>query len=205
MVIDKEQILKAVEFKQILDELLEAWNDEQRRRHEFWADIDESVKAEFILGEIIYHSPIYGRHWMCSTQLIRRLVPHVYDQKLGMIAYEKVMIRLTRNDYEPDICFWSKEQAADFEAKQSAFPAPDFVVEILSDSTEKRDYGIKKTDYALHGVEEYWIIDPVNETVEQYLLRGITYELSQKLREGSLTSEIIVGFTIDVRDIFAKE
>ena len=58
MVIDKEKILKAVEFKQILDELQEAWNDEQRRRHEFWAEVDENIKAEFILGEIIYHSPI---------------------------------------------------------------------------------------------------------------------------------------------------
>ena len=204
MVIHKEKILKAVEFKKILDELQEAWNDEQRRRHEFWAEVDEGLKAEFILGEIVYHSPIYGRHWMCSTQLIRRLVPYIYDRGLGMVAYEKAMVRLTRNDYEPDICFWRIEKAADFESKQSAFPAPDFIVEILSDSTKHRDYGIKKTNYALHGVEEYWIIDPVNETVEQYLLQGIAYELSQKLREGSLTSEVITGFTIEVKDIFTQ-
>ena len=114
------------------------------------------------------------------------------------------MIRLTRNDYEPDVCFWRKERTMDFEPKQSANPAPDFIVEILSKSTKKRDYGIKKTDYALHGVEEYWIIDPVAETVEQYLLQGITYELSQKLREGSLKSVVIEGFAIDVRDIFAR-
>lgn len=204
MVIDKEKILKAVEFKQILDELLEAWNDEQRRRHEFWAEVDENVKAEFILGEIVYHSPVYRRHWLCSTNILTELLPFVRKNKLGEVAIEKTMIRLTRNDFEPDICFWRQERTADFEAKQSAFPAPDFVVEILSDSTKKRDYGIKKIDYALHGVEEYWIIDPVNETVEQYLLRGITYELSQKLREGSLASEVITGFSIEVRDIFAK-
>ncbi len=204
MVIDKEKILKAVDFKQILDELQEAWNDEQRRRHEFWAEVDENTKAEFILGEIIYHSPIYGRHWKCSTQLVRRLIPYVYDRELGMVAYEKVMIRLTRNDYEPDLCFWRQERIGELGDTQSAFPAPDFVVEILSKSTKHRHYGIKKTDYALHGVEEYWIVDPVNETVEQYLLRGITYELSQKLREGSLASEVITGFSIEVKDIFAK-
>ena len=204
MVIDKEKILKAVEFKSILDELNEAWNDEQRRRHEFWAEVDESVKAEFILGEIIYHSPVYRRHWLCSTNILTELLPFVRKNKLGEVAVEKTMIRLTRNDLEPDICFWRQEGTIDFEAKQSAFSAPDFIVEILSDSTKKRDYGIKKTDYALHGVEEYWIIDPVNETVEQYLLSGITYELSQKLREGSLASEVITGFSIEVKDIFAK-
>lgn len=204
MVIEKEKILQAVQFKQILDELQEAWNDEQRRRHEFWAEVDESVKAEFILGEIIYHSPIYDRHWRCSTNLLTELLPFVKQNQLGRVAVEKVMIRLTRNDYEPDICFWHKERTLDFEPTQSANPAPDFIVEILSKSTKHRDYGIKKTDYALHGVEEYWIIDPINETVEQYLLQGITYELSQKLREGSLTSEVITGFTIEVKDIFAK-
>ena len=42
-------------------------------------------------------------------------------------------------------------------------------MEIISESTKDRDYGIKMTDYALHGVKEYWIVDPENLTVEQYL------------------------------------
>ena len=201
--ISKEEILNKLEFKELLDELQEAWNDEQRRRHEFWAEVDENRKAEFILGEIIYHSPIYGRHWMCSTHLLRWLIPYVYDRKLGMVAVEKTMIRLTRNDYEPDVCFWRKERTTDFKPKQSAFPAPDFVVEILSDSTRDRDYGIKLSDYARHGIQEYWIIDPDLETIEQYLLRGTEYELIQKIRDGSLESEVITGFKISVKDIFA--
>ena len=35
----------------------------------------------------------------------------------------------------------------------------DFVVEVLYPSTTGYDRGIKKVDYALHGVAEYWIID----------------------------------------------
>jgi Uma2 family endonuclease len=120
-----------------------------------------------------------------------------------MVAVEKTMIRLTRNDYEPDICFWRKERTVDFQPKQSAFPAPDFVVEILSDSTRERDYGIKLTDYARHGIQEYWIIDPDLQTIEQYLLRGNEYELIQKLREGALASEVIAAFTINVREVFS--
>lgn len=201
--ISKEEILNTLEFKELLDELQEAWNDEQRRRHEFWAEVDENKKAEFILGKGVFTSPSYGQHWMCSTHLLRWLIPYVYDHKLGMVAVEKTMIRLTRNDYEPDVCFWRKERTSDFKPKQSAFPAPDFVVEILSDSTRDRDYGIKLTDYARHGIQEYWIIDPDLQTIEQYLLQGSTYELIQKLREGSLESEVIDGFKINVRDIFS--
>ncbi len=202
-----EELRQAPNLRELLDQLEQTWQDEQRRRHEFWADADEGVKAEFILGEIIYHSPIYGRHWMASTAICRRLLPHVYDNKLGKVGYEKVMVRLTRNDYEPDICFWNAETAASFGQKQSAFPPPAFVVEILSDSTQDRDWiaspvGIKMTDYALHGVKEYWIVDTEHETIEQYLLEDNTFTLSQKLKDGVLMSEAIPGFQISVKSVF---
>lgn len=197
-----EEILQAPNLRKLIDELETAWVEEQKRRHEFWAEIDENVKAEFIMGEIVYHSPIYGRHWMASSNLTRRLLPYVYDNKLGKVAYEKVMVRLTRNDYEPDICFWHKERTLDFGQKQSAFPPPDFIVEILSDSTKDRDYGIKMTDYALHSVAEYWIVDTDNQTVEQYLLEKSYYQLAQKLKSGTLESEVIKGFQINVAEIF---
>lgn len=197
-----DELRQSPNLRDLLDKLEQSWADEQRRRHEFWADVDENVKAEFILGEIIYHSPVYGRHWMASSAITRYLLPYVYDNKLGKIGYEKVMVRLTRNDYEPDICFWNAQVANGFGLKQSAFPPPDFIVEILSDSTKDRDYGIKMTDYALHGVQEYWIVDVEHETVEQYLLEGNTYSLAQKLKDGILASEVIMGFQIKVKSIF---
>lgn len=199
-----DEISQSPNLRELLDKLEQAWEDEQRRRHAFWADADEGIKAEFILGEVIYHSPVYGRHWMASTNIVRYLIPHVYDNKLGKVGYEKVMIRLTRNDYEPDICFWSQEKATDFGLKQSAFPPPDFVVEILSDSTRVRDYGIKMTDYALHGVQEYWLVDTEHETIEQYLLEGNVFILAQKLKDGVLATEAIPGFQIEVKAVFAE-
>lgn len=39
-----EEILQTPNLHELIDELKTAWADEQRRRHEFWADIDESVK-----------------------------------------------------------------------------------------------------------------------------------------------------------------
>ena len=204
-----EELQQAPNLRELLDKLERSWTDEQRRRHEFWADADEGVKAEFILGEIVYHSPIYGRHWMASTAISTELLPYVRQNKLGKVGYEKVMIRLTRNDYEPDICFWNAETAANFGQKQSAFPPPDFIVEILSDSTQHRDWiaspvGIKMTDYALHGVKEYWIVDTDQETIEQYLPDGNTFFLAQKLKDGSLKSVAVAGFQIAVRDVFTE-
>jgi Uma2 family endonuclease len=197
-----EELFQSLDLPDLLRELNARWEAEQAKRHTFWAEVDENVKAEFINGEIIYHSPVYGRHWMASSNIIRYLLPFVYDHQLGKVAVEKVMVRLTRNDYEPDICFWAKEKAQTFEEKQSAFPPPDFIVEILSDSTRERDYGVKMTDYALHGVREYWIVDTENQTIEQYVLKEKEYELLLKTRQGSLTSVAIAGFTLPVESVF---
>ena len=185
-------------------ELTQLWEAEQVKRHTFWADIDENIKAEFIDGEIIYHSPVYRRHWKTSSELMTLMLPYVKKNNLGEIGAEKVMIRCTRNDYEPDICFWRKEVADTFTPKQSAFPPPDFIVEILSDSTEGRDRGIKFIDYAKHGVTEYWIIDTNTKTIEQYILNieKMEYDLNLKVREGKLKSIAIEGFEIEVQSIF---
>jgi Uma2 family endonuclease len=198
-----ESIRRSPHLPQIIKELEALWQAEQQKRHTFWAAHDEGIKAEFIEGEVIlYHSPIYGRHWKASSNLLRFLLPFVLDKQLGKVAYEKVMIRCTRNDYEPDICFWTKEKSQLFEPKQSAFPPPDFIIEILSDSTQERDRGVKMIDYALHNVQEYWLIDTDQKTVEQYLLTDKTYTLSQKLKTGSISSQVIAGFEINLVQIF---
>ncbi len=38
--------------------------------------------------------------------------------------------------------------------------APDFIVEVLSPSTNKRDTIVKLSKYEAAGVREYWMIDP---------------------------------------------
>lgn len=200
----RDELLKTPDLRGLQDDLEKVWREEQILRHTFWAEVDENLKAEFILGEIIYHSPIHGRHWMASSNILTQLLPFVKQYNLGKVGIEKVMVRPTRNDYEPDICFWPASVSENFGKTQSAFPPPEFVVEILSESTRDRDYGIKMTDYALHGVKEYWIVDPENCTVEQYLLQQNQYQLVQKLKEGVLKSAVITDFQIEVSLIFEE-
>lgn len=85
------------------------------------------------------------------------------------------------------------------------FPAPDFIVEVLSDSTEKNDRGIKFEDYADHGVEEYWIIDPTTEVLEQYRLVEGRYRSVTKSDNGQVASVVLPHFQIPVRAIFDEQ
>ncbi|MCI9310949.1 MAG: Uma2 family endonuclease [Lawsonibacter sp.] len=56
--------------------------------------------------------------------------------------------------------------------------APDLVVEVLSPSTMRNDRMGKKEVYQACGVREYWLVDPENRTIEQYLLQDGKLELN---------------------------
>ncbi len=178
-------------------------DDERLRRARFVDDAPADRKAEFINGREIVHSPVSPAHNDVLTRLGNLLSAHVRRHGLGSVGLEKLMVSLTRNDYEPDLCFFSSNRSAGFAADQRRFPAPDFIVEILSHATEERDRGVKFVDYAAHHVGEYWIIDPEAETVEQYTAVDGEYRLALKLHDGDLTCGAVPGFTIPVRAIFA--
>ncbi len=46
--------------------------------------------------------------------------------------------------------------------------APDWIIEIISPSTSRIDYGVKLFKYRTAGVREYWIVNPVKKTVTVY-------------------------------------
>ncbi len=187
------------------EQQIAALEEEKNKRQAFYKDIDDDMKIEFINGEIIVHSPVKKAHTDATGFLYQLLNVFVRIHQLGYVGYEKVMIALTRNDYEPDVVFFDNEKAVGFKKDQWKYPAPDFVVEILSESTSQRDRGVKFEDYAAHGIQEYWIIDPDAETIEQYFLEAEQYQLHLKLSEGTIHSKAVKGFYILVRAIFEEQ
>jgi Uma2 family endonuclease len=199
------QILEQPDAPQLAEQLQQVLQEERKRREAFYNEITEQQKAEFINGEVIIHSPVKRLHNEISVNLIKLLDTFVVKHDLGFVGIEKIMISLTRNDYEPDICFFRKEVAETFEPEQVLFPVPDFIIEILSKNTARNDKGVKFEDYQYHGVKEYWIIDPKKKTIEQYLLQRGKYELVFKANKGDLESPVLKGFSIPVEAIFDKK
>lgn len=205
MELELSQLIASPKLPLYLQQLQKIVAQEQHDRQAFYERIQEDDKAEFINGEMISHSPVQLWHNRAGTNLLTLMKAYVGKHGLGLVGHEKLMISLSRNDYEPDLCFFRKEKAELFMPHQMRFPAPDLVVEILSNSTEARDRGVKMEDYAAHGIAEYWLIDPETEIVEQYLLQDDVYGLHLKLNTGILQSRIISGFAIPVRAIFDDE
>ena len=192
----------AVLFAQKLESALKA---EQKKRRHFYEIVEENKKVEFVNGEIIFHSPVIKQHNSATKLLCKLIDTFVIKHNLGYVGFEKILISLTRNDYEPDICLFGIEKAKEFTGRQMQFPAPDFIVEVLSDSTEKYDRETKFQDYAAHGVQEYWIIDAEKEFVEQYFLQNEKYELLLKAKDGKIESLVLNNFKIPIQSIFDEQ
>jgi Uma2 family endonuclease len=200
-------LLEVPYAKLVIERLQAILKNEAQQRKEFREQLRDNVKTEFINGEVVIHPPANLQHINASENLFILLKVYVNKRDLGEVNTEKALVLLSRNDYEPDICYWNKEIAASFHDDQMEHPAPDLIVEILSRTTTGRDRGIKFEDYAAHGVREYWIIDPVRQSLEQYKLDDDLMafeEVAVLFIQDTLESQTIPGFRIPVRAIFDK-
>ena len=197
-----EQLIKSPTLPEILDELQARLNAERARREKFYQEITEDMKAEFINGEVILHSPAREKHLAVRDHLSDLLRAYVRTRNLELVRGEKALCVFPRNDYEPDVCFFGLEKARQITPDLLRFPIPDFIAEVLSPSTEDKDRGEKLQDYAAHGVREYWIIDPDAEILEQYLAHESGYRLALKSGSGEVCSVVIPDFCIPVRALF---
>ncbi len=197
-----EQVMELPTLPEFVAELDSRLATERARRREFYEQIPDGAKWEFINGELVMHSPDRVRHLAVRRNLESLLWNHVNLQGLGTVLAEKGLCVFPRNDFMPDIIFFGPEKAATLQPQQLRLPIPDFVCEILSDSTAQRNRGVKFRDYEARGVVEYWLVDADAETVEQFLLCDGAYTLGLKSGSGQIRSRVVVGFEIPIRALF---
>lgn len=84
--------------------------------------------------------------------------------------------------------------------------SPDLVVEVLSPSTAKIDRMIKYNRYQRAEIKEYWIVDPVHETIEVYLLENGMFRLDATyFKDDVLPVSIFDDLQIDLSLIFRSD
>ena len=73
----------------------------------------------------------------------------------------------SRTMVQPDIVVCCRQGKI---SRQRIVGAPDFIVEIISPGTRKKDMTLKYNKYSEAGVHEYWLVDPDNQQVLVYHL-----------------------------------
>jgi Uma2 family endonuclease len=102
---------------------------------------------------------------------------------------------------EPDLLLLLS--AADPRNKNRFWEGADLVLEVVSEDKPERDLVDKRVDYAEGRVPEYWIVNPLTETVTVLQLRGDAYEESGVYGRGASAKSVLrPEFSISVTDLF---
>lgn len=131
--------------------------------------LPDGQRAELIDGQIYDMAPPNAKHQMLVSKLIQKIANYI-DEKNGTCkiypAPFAVFLEKDNKTYvEPDISvICDKDKLDDYGCNG----APDWVIEIVSKSSERMDYGMKLYKYHSAGVREYWIINPKTCCVNVY-------------------------------------
>lgn len=172
-----------------------------------YLQLPEDKRYEIIDGDLFMVPSPNEAHQRILLTLTTILLNYIKKNKLGYIYCAPFDVLFSEEDIvQPDIIFVSDKNKKII-TKDNIQGAPDLLVEILSPGTSKRDVGIKKKLYAKKGVREYWIVGPEEETIEVLNLKegeflGKSYNTGVAGQTSRLSSSVIQGFDIDIREIF---
>jgi len=159
----------------------------------------EDERIELIDG-VIYDmaAPSY-EHQVMISELSYVLMKYI-KEKNGKckVLFSPLDVQLdcdNKTMVQPDVMVVCK---SDVITKKNIFGTPDFVIEVLSKSTRKKDMGIKLSKYIGAGVREYWIVDIENKRVIVYDIEHdiqvSVYTFENQVPVAVFNNECIVDF-----------
>ena len=163
--------------------------------------LPDGQRAELIDGIIYNMSPPNIRHQYLNTKLASKIDQYI-DTKKGncMVFSAPFAVFLNADDktyVEPDISVICDKTK--LENGRGCMGAPDWIIEIVSPSSKRMDYGIKLFKYYDSGVKEYWIVDPLKNKITVY-----NFENETDTEEYSFSDKIKVGIYKDLEIDFSE-
>jgi Uma2 family endonuclease len=144
-----------------------------------YADLEavpEHLVAEIIDGELMTHPRPSPRHSAASSALGVELGEAFQKGREGpgeWVFFDEPELHLGVHVVVPDIAGWKRERLVTYPATSYFELIPDWVCEVLSASTVRRDRTVKSRVYAEAGIPYFWIVDPRQQLLEAFeLLEG---------------------------------
>jgi len=101
---------------------------------------------------------------------------------------------------EPDLCVICDPSIIQ---ERGCFGVPDFLIEIISPHTTRKDIKIKFDLYQEVKVREYWVVYPDEKSIEMYILANDKFELKEVfIKSGNISPHIFPEFSFEVAEIF---
>lgn len=141
------------------------------------------------------------RHQVISQFLLMQLFAFVQPRG-GKVLYAPLRLRIREGQFrEPDLLL--VRDANDPRRQNRYWLGADLVAEVVSPDDPERDTRVKRVEYAAAQIPEYWIVNPIDETVTVLILAGEVYIEHGVFRRGDeASSALLDGFTLQVDAVF---
>lgn len=150
-----------------------------------------------------FHQEISGKLYTLISNFIWKNKCKVYHAPFDVIlpVQGKDFMESDRI-VQPDICvICDPEKIKD----RGCFGSPDWIIEILSPHTTKKDIQDKFDLYEESGVGEYWIVEPRNKTAEVFVMENTQYRrIRTYVEDDKVSSHTLKGLTIHLEEIFDR-
>ncbi len=167
---------------------------------------EDGKRHELMDGEHTVTPAPTTKHQKILVNLSRLLSQFAEDQRLGDVLIAPCDVVFSDFDVvRPDLLFVSSARSH-VVTEKNIQGAPDLVVEIVSESTRRTDELTKRKLYEKFGVGEYWVVDPVVESVKVYRLAEKGYARAgeyERETAASFDSPAFPGLEILLARIFA--
>lgn len=152
---------------------------------------------EEMTGANLKHQRVIGRLFV----LLREALQVTGHGEVLFAPFDVVLD--DRTVLQPDLIFVRRENAGVLNPR-NARGAPDLVIEVLSESTRRKDVIRKARLYARAGVVWYWTVDPEIDRVEFLRLEGDAYAVAARGdAPGVVDAPGFPGVRIALADLFA--
>jgi Uma2 family endonuclease len=151
--------------------------------YEHLAALPENLVGEIIAGELHTQPRPAGPHAVACTSLAADLHPAYQKGRGGpggwwiLIEPELHFVRDTEV-LVPDLAGWRRERMPKIPQDQRFEVVPDWICEVLSPATAKKDRMLKMPLYARYGVPYLWLVDPLARTLEVFVLKESAWSVS---------------------------
>lgn len=164
--------------------------------------IPEDVRAELIDGQIYYQAAPSRAHQETLSGLHATIYNYLKSKNGPCKVYPAPFAVKLKEDrktiVEPDISVICDRDKL---TEKGCTGAPDWIVEIISPSNSSHDYIRKLNLYADAGVREYWIVNPMKQTVLVYHLEETSFELNTYTFQDKIKVNIYDDLWIDFQEI----
>lgn len=163
--------------------------------------LPDGERAELINGKLYNMAPPSRIHQKLVMELSGTLREYIKSQQGSCEVYPApfaVFLNADDKNYvEPDISvICDRDKLND----KGCVGAPDWIIEIVSPSSQRMDYLTKLFKYRTAGVREYWIVDPQKELIQLYSFEDEEDFFSFSFND-TITSKIFQELSICIDDL----